>query len=178
MRKRIAANFSAIATFLLFFLLSFVLIAFCGKPKTGDNLLNNFVADTIRDTVYIEKIVHDTVRIVNYVDTNILVIHKKAFLYIKDTFNIDDRTFYVTENNDTIKVFYHDYTYYIFKYFFKDTLVTVDSVLGCDLFTHCICDDRERIVIFHTCEGESRMIINMLNKKGKGKEAESGFKQK
>jgi hypothetical protein len=179
MRKRIAANFSAIAAFLLLFLLSFVLIAFSGKPKTGNILMDNsFASDTIRDTVYIEKIVHDTVRIVNYVDTNILVIHKKAFLYIKDTFNIDDRTFYVTENNDTIKVFYHDYTYYIFKYFFKDTLVTVDSVLGCDLFTHCICDDRERIVIFHTCEGESRMIINMLNKKEKGKEAESGFKQK
>ncbi len=126
-----------------------------------------FKLDTIRDTVYVEKIVHDTVVVTNYVDTSVLVLRKKAFLYIKDTFNIDERTFYVTEDDDTVKVFYHDYTYYVFKYFFKDTLVTVDSVIGCDLYTHCICDDRERIVIFHTCEGESRMIVNMLNKEGK-----------
>lgn len=123
--------------------------------------------DTIRDTVFVEKIIHDTVEVTHYVDTSVIVLQKKAFLYIKDTFNIGDRTFYVTENDDTVKVFYHDYTYYIFKYFFQDTLVTVDSVIGCDLYTHCICDDRERVVIFHTCEGESRMIINMLNKQGK-----------
>ena len=123
--------------------------------------------DTIRDTVYVEKVIHDTVVVTHYVDTSVLVLRKKAFLYIKDTFNIDERTFYVTDNDDTVKVFYHDYTYYVFKYFFKDTLVTVDSVIGCDLYTHCICDDRERIVVFHTCEGESRMIVNMLNKEEK-----------
>lgn len=146
---------------------SFILITFSGKTNAENISLNIKLADTIRDTVYIEKIVHDTVQVINYVDTNIIVLHKKAFLYIKDTFNIDERTFYVTEDDDTIKVFYHDYTYYIFKYFFKDTLVSVDSVIGCDLYTHCLCDERERIVIFHTCEGESRMIISLLNKQGK-----------
>jgi hypothetical protein len=138
-----------------------------GKSRAEKTDLNYRIKqnDTIRDTVYVEKIVHDTVRIINYVDTNIIVLQKKAFLYIKDTFNIDERTFYVTENDDTIKVFYFDYTYYIFKYNFKDSLVTVDSVLGCDLYTHNICDGRKRTVIFHTCEGESRMIINLLNEK-------------
>ncbi|MBN1119319.1 MAG: hypothetical protein JXA77_19065 [Bacteroidales bacterium] len=134
--------------------------AHAANTITGDFAI---LADTIHDTVY----VHDTVEIVHYVDTNVLVLHKKAFLYIKDTFNIDERTFYITEDDDTVKVFYHDYTYYIFKYFFQDTLVTIDSVIGCDLYTHCICDERERIVIFHTCEGESRVIVNMLNKQGK-----------
>ena len=115
------------------------------------------------DTVYVEKIIRDTVEIIKYVDTTPIVFHKKAFLYIKDTFNIDERTYYITENDDTVKVFYFDYTYYIFNYTFQDSIVKVDSVLGCDLYTHCLCDDRERIVVFHTCEGESRMIINMLN---------------
>ena len=68
-------------------------------------------------------------------------------MYIKDTFNIEDRTYYITEQGDTVKTFYFDYTYYIFKYHFKDTLVTVDSVVGCDLYTHCICDERDRVVI-------------------------------
>lgn len=119
------------------------------------------------DTVYIEKIVRDTVEVIHYVDTTPLIVPKKAFLYIKDTFNIEDRTYYITERDDTVKVFYFDYTYYIFKYNYKDTLVKVDSVIGCDLYTHCLCDDRERIVIFHTCDGESRTIVNMLNKEGK-----------
>ncbi len=125
----------------------------------------------------IVKIVHDTIYVrdtvyrpqVNYVDTSpIYLSQKKSFIYIKDTFNIDERTYYITEKNDTVKVFYFDYTYYIFKYHLKDSLVHIDSVLGCDLYTHCLCDDRERIVIFHTCEGESRTIVNMLNKQ-KGK---------
>jgi hypothetical protein len=178
MVKAVLKHFSLITPVLIILFFGSILIIFSGKSNAGNNYYNMRLSDTIRDTIYIEKIVHDTVQVINYVDTNIIVLHKKAFLYIKDTFNIDERTFYVTEDDDTIKVFYHDYTYYIFKYFFKDTLVTVDSVLGCDLYTHCICDDRERIVIFHTCEGESRMIINMLNKKEKGKEAESGFKQR
>ena len=147
------------------FLLSFLTPGNINNGNTNQGSIRLY--DTVHDTVYIEKIVHDTVRIVNYVDTNVIQIHKKAFIYVKDTFNIGERTFYVTEDDDTIKVFYHDYTYYIFKYFFQDTLVTVDSVIGCDLYTHCICDDRDRIVIFHTCEGESRIIINMLKKEGK-----------
>lgn len=128
---------------------------------------------TISDTVFTERIINDTVYLtqvrtrtkISYVDTTPLVLSsRRSFIYIRDTFNIDDRTYYITETDDTVKVFYFDYTYYIFKYHLKDSLVAIDSVLGCDLYTHCLCDERERIVIFHTCEGESRMIINMLNK--------------
>jgi hypothetical protein len=169
MIKAVLKRLPIILPFSLLLFFGFILITYSGKTNAGNNLYNRRPADTIRDTVFVTRIIHDTVtvQVVNYVDTNVIVMHKKSFLYIKDTFNIDDRTYYITEDDDTVKVFYHDYTYYIFNYFFKDTLVTVDSVIGCDLYTHCICDERERIVMFHTCEGESRMIVSMLNKQGK-----------
>jgi len=131
------------------------------------------VVEFVYDTIFNEKIIHDTIirtkiktrTKISYVDTTPIVLNsRRSFVYIRDTFNIDERTYYITEEGDTVKAFYFDYTYYIFRYHFKDSLVAIDSVLGCDLYTHCICDDRERVVIFHTCEGESRMIINMLNK--------------
>lgn len=142
-----------------------VLFVFANVKTNADSSIDKAISFLPPDTVYIEKIIHDTVEIINYVDTTPIVVHKKAFLYIKDTFNIEDRTYYITELDDTVKVFYFDYTYYIFNYTFQDTLVKVDSVIGCDLFTHCLCDERERVVVFHTCDGETRTIVNMLNKK-------------
>ncbi len=156
--KRIA---SFILTLLFVIILSAPRAAFSSqksRPSKPDTIVK-----IVHDTVYIKDTVYKTQ--VNYVDTNaIFLSQKKSFIYIKDTFNIDERTYYITDKNDTVKVFYFDYTYYIFKYHLKDSLVHIDSVLGCDLYTHCLCDDRERVVIFHTCEGESRMIVNMLNK--------------
>lgn len=154
-----------------------ILFIALGSQHRQIKVLNNIKADTlvelIHDTFYTEKIIRDTIiktRIktqtkISYVDTTPIVLNtRRSFVYIKDTFNIDERTYYITEEEDTVKAFYFDYTYYIFRYHFQDSLVAIDSVLGCDLYTHCLADDRERIVIFHTCEGESRMIINMLNK--------------
>lgn len=136
------------------------------NSSTYHNTASDTVVKIVYETIYAEKVIHDTIikTQISYVDTTPIVLNtKRSFVYITDTFNIDERTYYITETGDTVKAFYFDYTYYIFKYHFKDTLVKIDSVLGCDLYTHCICDDRERVVIFHTCEGESRMIINMLN---------------
>jgi hypothetical protein len=161
---------------LVFILLAILLFQRKQNGELQKHALSDTIVQVIYDTIYKEKLIHDTIirtryktkTKVNYIDTTPIVLNqKRSFVYIKDTFNIDERTYYLTEKGDTVKAFYFDYTYYIFKYHFKDTLVFVDSVIGCDLYTHCICDDRERIVMFHTCEGESRMIVNMLNKQGK-----------
>ena len=163
------ANLKKLSQVSLFFTVLSLIIVMSNPRIAFSSVHTSFEkTDTVVKIVYDTVYVRDTVYQTQYIDTTPIVFSpKRSFIYIKDTFNIEERTYYITEQDDTVKVFYHDYTYYIFKYHLRDSLVAIDSVLGCDLYTHFICDGRERIVIFHTCEGESRTIVNMLNKQGK-----------
>jgi hypothetical protein len=104
---------------LLIILVVLLLLVIFVQRKSNGNLQHQSTQDTlvqtIYDTIYQEKIVRDTVvktkiktrTQISYVDTTPIVLNqKRSFIYIKDTFNIDERTYYITEKGDTVKAFY------------------------------------------------------------------------